>query len=161
MHSKIDYPENNTNAQYALSESVTCANLHYGHIVERVVRRDCMGISEIARKLHVSRRTLYNWFEMNKLGMDVICKIGNVTGHDFSNEFPDDFANHKDVVDGELYRDSNNLASQPHDAVYYWMDRYIKLLEKFNETLSNKKLKNEIMTIAIVSSVISEMIIYS
>jgi hypothetical protein len=29
-------------------------------------------------------------------------------------------------------------AEQPANAIYYWMDRYIKLLEKFNEVLSHE-----------------------
>jgi transcriptional regulator with XRE-family HTH domain len=120
-------------------ENLQSTDLHYGHVIERIVRRDRMGISEIARKLDVSRRTLYNWFEMKKLDRNVICKIGAVIGHDFSNEFPEEFSVRNESIHNELYMDvQNGTDAATHDAIYYWMDKYIKLLEKFNTVLIQK-----------------------
>lgn len=110
------------------------SDLHHGRIIERTVRRNRMGISEIARKLCISRRTLYNWFDMNKLDVQTILKIGSVVGHDFSQEFPEEFAKIDQRRD-EMFTDTGK-SLLPEDAVYYWMDKYIKLLEKFNETLA-------------------------
>ena len=136
MHSKIDYPviryDNNNSGSIGNSSDV-----NFGQVLERVVRRDRMGISELARRLNVSRRTIYNWFEMEKLSIDVISKIGFVIGHDFSNEFPDEFAKTNSYyTDDESFKDMANAPEQPN-AIYYWMDRYIKLLEKFNQVLSH------------------------
>jgi transcriptional regulator with XRE-family HTH domain len=119
-------------------DATACNDLHYGQIVERIVRRDHMGISEIARKLNVSRRTLYNWFETKKLSLDVICQIGFVIDHDFSKEFPDAFANRINSVNVDSGFERLTGKEQPRDATYYWMDKYIKLLEKFNEVLSHE-----------------------
>jgi transcriptional regulator with XRE-family HTH domain len=119
-------------------EATVCNDLHYGQIVERIVRRDHMGISEIARKLNVSRRTLYNWFETKKLSLDVICQIGFVIDHDFSKEFPDAFARKINSVNADSGFERLVGKEQPRDATYYWMDKYIKLLEKFNEVLSHE-----------------------
>src|SRR6476646_6037393 len=140
MHSsKIPYPVNSSISTHGISaENFQHADLHYGHVIERVVRRDRMGISEVARKLSVSRRTLYNWFEMKKLELDVICKIGSVIGHDFSSEFPEEFANRSASAPAEAYQEAQNVTDQTHDAIYYWMDKYIKLLEKFNAILSSE-----------------------
>ena len=138
MYSKMDYPINsyldNDSCTFGTSE---CIDLHYGQIVERIVRRDHMGISEIARKLNVSRRTLYNWFETKKLNLDIICQIGFVIGHDFSKEFPEAFAKRINSVNADRSFDALSIKDQPRDATYYWMDKYIKLLEKFNEVLSH------------------------
>lgn len=146
MHSKNDYPEENAIIDYNINSAKNPQNqdLHYGHILERVVRRDCMGISEIARKLNISRRTLYNWFETKKITIDIIRKVGYVIGHDFSAEFPYEFSHEKNSDDEELFKDSAFSTEKPNDAVYYWMDRYIRLLENFNTVLSGKKdLKND------------------
>ena len=136
MYNKIDYPvmsyDNN------LMKASNYSDVNYGQVVERVVRRDPMGISELARRLNVSRRTIYNWFEMEKLSFDIICKIGFVIGHDFSNEFPEDFAQKSNNAIEEPFTEIQNGTEQPSNAIYYWMDRYIKLLEKFNETLSHE-----------------------
>jgi transcriptional regulator with XRE-family HTH domain len=136
MHNKIDYPVIGYVINNRTAGASNSSNPNFGRIVERVVRRDRMGISELARRLKVSRRTIYNWFEMERLSIDIISKIGFVIGHDFSDEFPEEFAN----ADNHMVGDSvaQIQAEQPNNAIYYWMDRYIKLLEKFNEVLSHE-----------------------
>lgn len=134
MHNKIDYPITGYD-----SNAGSVSDLNYGQILERVVRRDRMGISELARRLNVSRRTVYNWFEMDKLNIDIISKIGFLIGHDFSNEFPEEFAKTTNYfTDEDPMKDGASPSEQPPNAIYYWMDRYIKLLEKFNEVLSHE-----------------------
>ncbi|WP_316820089.1 helix-turn-helix domain-containing protein [Pedobacter gandavensis] len=116
-------------------------NLNVGQVIEHVVRKDHMGITELSRKLHVSRRTIYNWFDQESLSFDIICKIGNVMNHDFSKEFPDDFARLQDEA-REKKRDFSNIQDNStanySTAVNYWMNKYIHLLEKYNELLSQK-----------------------
>ncbi|MDN3549548.1 hypothetical protein [Mucilaginibacter aquaedulcis] len=136
MHNKIDYPVMGYVINNRTAGSSNSSNPNFGRIVERVVRRDRMGISELARRLKVSRRTIYNWFEMERLSIDIISKIGFVIGHDFSDEFPEEFANADNHLAGDAV--AQIQTEQPNNAIYYWMDRYIKLLEKFNEVLSHE-----------------------
>jgi len=107
--------------------------VHTGAIVERVVRRSGVSITELARRTHVNRRSVYNWFNQKRLKLDIICKIGYVLGHDFSVEFPnlfpkDEFTQMKKLVET---RDEVENA----ESVYFWMNKYIALLEKYNELL--------------------------
>ena len=136
MHNKIDYPVIGYMISNRTAGSTNSSSPNFGRIVERVVRRDRMGISELARRLKVSRRTIYNWFEMERLSIDIISKIGFVIGHDFSDEFPEEFANADNHMAGDSV--AQIQTEQPNNAIYYWMDRYIKLLEKFNEVLSHE-----------------------
>lgn len=112
-------------------------SLDAGQVIEHAVRRDHMGISELSRKLHVSRRTIYNWFKQKTLSFDVIYKIGNVIHHDFSKEFPDEFA--RFVAEN---RNNNPVATGLDgvqiSSVNYWMNKYIRLLEKYNDLLSHE-----------------------
>lgn len=136
MQNKINYPiiaYNNFGG-----DATDDPKLHMGEILEHVVRRDRMGISELARRLNISRRTMYNWFEMDRLSIEVIRRIGLVIGHDFSAEFPEEFAKKSDYVDGESFTNIQNSLESSPTAVYYWMDKYIKLLEKFNSALSHE-----------------------
>lgn len=114
---------------------------HRGKIVEYIVRRHPLGLSEISRKISISRRTLYNWFEKEELGMSDIIKIGFAIGYDFSNEFPgafkDSLANLKDQETAAVQNDGGN------EAVYYWMEKYIRLMEQYNEILNCKMDKPE------------------
>ena len=101
--------------------------------MERVVRRSGVSITELARRTHVNRRSVYNWFNQKRLKLDIICKIGYVLGHDFSVEFPnlfpkDEFTQMKKLVET---RDEVENA----ESVYFWMNKYIALLEKYNELL--------------------------
>ena len=77
-----------------------------GEILERVIRRNHISISELSRKLNVSRRSIYNWFTQERLSRDVIYKIGTVLNHDFSAEFPDLF-NSSTLVNAQINGNTN------------------------------------------------------
>jgi AcrR family transcriptional regulator len=129
-----NYFANNADATYKNID------LHYGAILEKAIRNDCMGISEIARKLQVSRRTLYNWFESEKLDIEIIYKVGVVTGHNFSKEIPG-FDEKKKL----FAINPSTQFSDPEDnsnTVYYWMERYIHLLERYNSILRHLNIEN-------------------
>lgn len=112
--------------------------LKQGEVLERIVRRDRMGISELSRKLNVSRRTIYNWFSQDRINHEVIWQIGTLLGQDLSASFPDVFPKqdlgHKNVPSStEQHAKQGNTDS---NSVYFWMNKYIHLLEKYNELLS-------------------------
>jgi len=124
----------NPDLKNALSH--TGNNIHHGKIIERHIRTNRISISEIARRLDVSRPTLYHWFESKKLSTDIIVKIGLVTAHDFSVEFPDELANRSCLLDKEVLKDIDG-GEQNSDPIYYWMERYIRLLERINQNFFN------------------------
>ena len=108
---------------------------HEGHTIERIIRRNRMGISEIARKMNVSRRTLYNWFESDRISTETIQKLAQIIDHDFSVEFPNKLKIYHEIDSIKSLLENKHLERGDNDSVYYWMDRYIKLLENFNEIL--------------------------
>ena len=103
---------------------------HAGSIVEKVVRRSGIGIAELARRMGVNRRSLYNWFEQPTLSFETIAKIGYLLGYDFTYDFPD-FKPHQPVFD---QKEVSYAARLPEDTVY-WKNKYITLLEKYNQLL--------------------------
>jgi transcriptional regulator with XRE-family HTH domain len=107
--------------------------LHTGAIVERVVRRSGVSITELARRTHVNRRSVYNWFNQKRLKLDIICKIGSVLGHDFSIEFPNFFPKDEFTQMKRLMESKEEVENS--ESVYFWMNKYISLLEKYNELL--------------------------
>lgn len=105
-----------------------------GDVIERIVRTK-IGISELSRILHVSRTSIYNWFENGHVNLETICKIGQAINHDFANEFPEEFASakhHASIDVGPNKTDQNEDCS-----IQYWMNKYITLLEKYTELLSD------------------------
>jgi transcriptional regulator with XRE-family HTH domain len=139
MCSKINYSINSEDVIGDDSDvsSLSC-DINCGQIVEKVVKKDKMSISEISRKLNVSRRTLYNWFKAKDLSFDTIEKIGLVIDHDFSEEFPETFPFNKNLRNGDFDITNQQTKENLSDPIYYWMDKYIKLLERFNEVLPVK-----------------------
>lgn len=110
------------------------AKLKHGEILERLVRRNRMGISELSRKLNVSRRTIYNWFGQDRLNQEIIWQIGQSLGQNLSVSFPDVFPK----SNPEAERPAKTGSERPGDSnsVYFWMNKYIHLLEKYNSLLS-------------------------
>jgi hypothetical protein len=105
--------------------------MNNGEIVEHVIRRNNISISELSRRLRVSRRSIYNWFTQKNLSFDIILQIGEVLDYDFSSDFPDKLNGRKpnptQVYQGDFQtNDFQNSAN-------YWRNKYINLLEKYNE----------------------------
>ena len=111
--------------------------LNAGEIVEHAVRRQNVNISELSRRMKVNRRTLYNWFQQKSLNADVICGIGQVINYDFSKDFNDE-------LNSAALKGSARMLSVKHDrdarsteTVYYWMEKYIALLEDYKKLLQD------------------------
>lgn len=108
--------------------------LHHGQTVERIIRRNGYSIAELARIIKVNRRSVYNWFNQRHLKPEIIFRIGSVLNHDFSSEFPSLFVKGETIGKNTLhYAESAENTSGLEDS--NWKDKYIDLLEKYNELL--------------------------
>lgn len=123
-------------------------DLHTGKIVERAVRRNRVSISELARRMHVNRRSVYNWFNQESLRLEIICKIGYVLGHDFSEDLPEAFGDRGFEIMERLVDSVDDHEPAYPNSVHFWMNKYISLLEKYNELLANETQKNGSDTMA-------------
>lgn len=98
-----------------------------GEIVELAVRKKNINISELARKMEVNRRTLYNWFQQETLQSSVISSISRAIDCDFSEEYPENFlkyrANRKTDEEGKIGKEN--------EGDRYWIKKYIALLEDY------------------------------
>jgi hypothetical protein len=110
-------------------------NSNKGDVIERIVRTK-IGISELSRILHVSRTSIYNWFEHGHLNLETICKIGQAINHDFANEFPEEFAKGQNQISTAHISENETNNESCERSVHYWMNKYITLLEKYNELLT-------------------------
>ncbi|SKB30576.1 Putative ATPase subunit of terminase (gpP-like) [Parapedobacter luteus] len=116
--------------------------LHQGQLLERIVRRNGYSVSEFAKMVHVNRKSVYNWFKRKQLSPDILFKVRSVIKTDFTNEFSK-LANTVVLDDEHLPVDSMHQESEPgfeetdelEAAYHYWKDKYVDLLEKYNEFL--------------------------
>lgn len=60
---------------------------HRGEIVRQQIAASGLKYGDVAKKLHVSRKTLYNWLEQYNLAWDRIKSIGDIINHDFGKDF--------------------------------------------------------------------------
>lgn len=112
---------------------------HYGHIIEKIIRRNGYSISELARLTNVNRRSIYNWFNQKSLKPEIIFRIGCALKHDFSEEFPELFTEDEfqKVIASEK-TSSDELPILNEGGSTYWKDKYIKILEEYNRLLVNQ-----------------------
>jgi plasmid maintenance system antidote protein VapI len=99
---------------------------HRGEMVEKAVRESGFPIAELARRLNKSRRHVYNIFENPQVSMDEILQIGKIIHYDFSELFTQLRKSETTALEDQTeYRNSAT----------FWKDKYIALLEKYNELL--------------------------
>ena len=67
-------------------DSEICHMKHRGQLLEQAVRLKFRSHSAAAKALGVSRSTLYRYFEQDKLGDDLLIKMGQKMGYDFTKE---------------------------------------------------------------------------
>jgi AcrR family transcriptional regulator len=106
-------------------------NKHYGQIVEYIVRRKGISITDLATELNVNRRTLYNCFGNKYLKAQIIHKIGFIIKHDFSKEFAELFTAEDFAL---IY--APKIASPSAPIREHWKNKYLELLEKYTNVLT-------------------------
>ena len=103
--------------------------VHYGSILEKAVRNSNMSITEIAKRLHVNRRSIYYWFDKKRLDTAILEDIGVIINHDFKSSLPTTFNNRT-----SLYFQKTPAKSD--EDIIYWKDKYNQLLQRYNATVS-------------------------
>ena len=103
---------------------------HKGKILEKAVRQSGMPLTKLSKKMEKSRRWIYNAFENENLSIEYILEIGNIIHYDFSNDMAD-LKKYKEAAD-HFGTASNSSQSD------YWKNKYLNLLEKYNQLLESK-----------------------
>lgn len=98
--------------------------LHHGEIIEKAVRKGGHSITDVARLVQVNRRSVYNWFGQRRLRPDIILRVGSVIQYDFSKDIPN-------LQEEESFEFETSEERE-------WKEKYIGLLEKYNELLQKK-----------------------
>ena len=105
---------------------------HRGEIIKEAVYKSGVSVTELAKRIGKSRRWMYLMFESNNVSLDLVLKIGKIIHHDFSDEIKE--LGSSIIVKQEL---NSNFEKEPN--AEYWKNKYLKLLEEYNELLKNGK----------------------
>ena len=103
--------------------------MHKGQVIQKAVKESGISITQLAKKLKKSRQSIYNIFESQNISIDLILAIGNIIHYDFS----------KDFKQLKTYSTRTDPMIAEEDNAEYWKQKYIALLEEYNQLLKNKK----------------------
>lgn len=105
---------------------------HRGEIVKEAVYKSGFPITELAKRLGKSRRSIYLLFESSNVSLDLVLQIGKVIHYDFKAEIKE-FSLSKEI---DISLKSDNETEEYN--AEYWKNKYLKLLEEYNEILKGK-----------------------
>ncbi|NRA10797.1 MAG: hypothetical protein HRT57_02435 [Crocinitomicaceae bacterium] len=108
---------------------------HKGEIIEKAVRESGHSITKLAQKMGKSRRWVYQIFDSAIVPIDYIMDIGTIIHHDFTG----DIKGIKLYPGGSTapkFEDSSFSGKNNPDEVELWREKYVMLLEKYNDLLS-------------------------
>ena len=105
--------------------------VHKGEIVEKAVRSSGMSITELSKRLGISRRHIYNIFNSYTLSLELILQIGKIINHDFTLDFSEINNTNKLLPDNSTTVIDEGLGSD------YWKNKYLALLEEYNKLLKD------------------------
>jgi len=105
---------------------------HRGEIIKAAVYKSGFPITELAKRLGKSRRWIYLMFENNSVSLDLVLQIGKIIHYDFASEIKEFSPTQK------LYKDSSINSELEEESIEFWKNKYLKLLEEYNELLKNR-----------------------
>lgn len=105
---------------------------HRGEIVKEAVYKSGYPITELAKRLSKSRRWIYLAFENANLSLDIVLQIGKIIHYDFKDELKGFTSYQNDSIESAF--DYQNDEANPD----YWKNKYLKLLEEYNELLKKR-----------------------
>ena len=111
---------------------------HKGEIIEKAVRESGFSITRLAERMSKSRRWVYQIFENQSVPVDYILAIGKIIHHDFTEEI-EELKSYKMNLTSQITCDQQRSFVDVKDEVEYWKNKYMAVLEKYNDLLLSLK----------------------
>jgi hypothetical protein len=108
------------------------SRIHRGRTVEKIIKDQGYLVSKLAKKLNISRNTLYNRFADPQLDYALIMQIGQMIYYDFSVEFPEIWQETNLMTENPLL----TLQKEEISTIGQINKKYIRLLEAYSKLLS-------------------------
>lgn len=118
--------------------------INRGQILEKVLRKWCdengAPMTFVAKRAGYDRSTIYRHFKEKELDYGIIRQYGRVIRHDFSKEFPEmRESEYNNILPDAPYSAITN--EEAINQIEYWRNKYIALLEQYNEIIVKKILE--------------------
>ena len=99
-----------------------------GRVVHNIIKRSGFKINEIAKKLEISRGSLYNYFNNPELSFEFILRLGKIVQYDFSIHF-EELNNPKKPEESAYIKE---YEKQKVNEITLLQRKYYILLEQYN-----------------------------
>jgi AcrR family transcriptional regulator len=103
-------------------------HIHRGEVLQVAVRKHKLKITQVVKKLGISRGTFYNHVEDPNLSFEILERYGKALGYDFTADIPE-MAKYTFEEPSEIYGQPSTLEEAIKQGEY-WKNKYIALLEK-------------------------------
>lgn len=94
---------------------------HHGQAIDFAIKQSHLHLSDVADKMKVNRRTVYNWLQKEQLSDATISRIGDALGFNLYDKYPSVFIKKPAIVGAAKPENENNGT---------FSDRYISCLER-------------------------------
>ena len=111
---------------------------HKGEIIEKAVRESGFSITRLAQRMGKSRRWVYQIFESPTVPVDYILAIGKIIHHDFTEDIKE-LKTYKVSMAKQMMNEPSQAFGNDKEEVEYWKNKYLAVLEKYNDLLISIK----------------------
>lgn len=112
-------------------------NIHRGALLEEAVRNSSVKITQLVKRLGISRSTYYNHIADPNLPLEQLAAYGRVLRHDFSEALPQ--LRQLQLEEEEvpyLHPKTMDEAMTQRD---YWRDKYYALMERYHRLMEEAR----------------------
>ena len=118
--------------------------MHHEELLKDTIKASGIPSTKIAKKLKISRKTIYNKFEQEVLPLDFLQSIGEIINYDFTKDIPliNQTINETTSNKAVMNNSSENRVYIPETLspcekeLFILQRKYIALLEEYNKLLS-------------------------
>jgi hypothetical protein len=108
---------------------------HRGEVLQTTVHKSPLKITELVKRMNISRGTYYNHIADPDLSFETLEQYGKVLAYDFTNDFSE-MQKYTLEEPGALYGEPSTLEEATRQRDYWrsqtdlWKNKYIQLLEE-------------------------------
>jgi hypothetical protein len=109
-------------------------NIHRGALLEAAVKASGISVTQIVKKMGISRGTYYNHKNDPHLSLDQLYQYGKVLKHDFSADLPQ--IRELELEEGDPGYNQPSTIEEAMEQRDYWREKYYQLMEKYHALLT-------------------------
>ncbi len=112
-------------------------HIHRGALLEAAVKNSSINITQMVKRMGISRGTYYNHRNDQNLSFEQLVKYGKVLKHDFSHDIPE--MKQFILYEQEAPYGPPKSLEEAVEQRDYWREKYYQLMEKYHKEVEDKK----------------------